>query len=38
MNIGKLKGPKKILQMMGKHKLGEGKNGVLLYLQEILEQ
>jgi hypothetical protein len=38
MNIGKLKGPKEMLQMVGKHKLGEGKNGVLLYLQEILKQ
>jgi len=36
MNIGKLKGPEKKLQMTGKHKLQECKSGVLLYLKWIL--
>jgi hypothetical protein len=31
MNVGKLKGPEKMLQMMGKCKLWEHKSGVLLY-------
>jgi hypothetical protein len=31
MNIGKLKEPEKMLQMVGKHKLQEHKSGGLLY-------
>jgi hypothetical protein len=31
MNVGKLKGPVKMLQMMGKSKLQECKSGVLLH-------
>jgi hypothetical protein len=31
MNIGKLKGPEKVLQMAGKHKIQEHESRVLLY-------
>jgi hypothetical protein len=31
MNIGKLKGPEKMLQMTGKRKLWECESGALLY-------
>jgi hypothetical protein len=33
MNIGKLKGPEKILKMTGKHKLWDCKCGVLLQFE-----
>jgi hypothetical protein len=32
INLGKLKGPEKMLQITGKYKLREPKSGVLLYV------